>query len=95
MSDPIADVVLMVALVGPGARAMALAWLGTRALFRQTAPDTLVRAIGGRPPRPGDLEEQQLGNVVAEMAIAAGVKPPRVMLLDGGAERRRARIVPR
>jgi hypothetical protein len=30
----------------------------------------------------GDLEERQLSNLIAEMAIAAGVPPPRVMVLD-------------
>ncbi len=83
MSDGTAAVVLTAILLGPGAVAVGLAWLGTRALFRQAGPDALVRALGGRPPRPGDLEERQLGNVVEEMAVAAGVKPPRVMLIDG------------
>jgi Zn-dependent protease with chaperone function len=82
-SDVMAAVGLAMALIGPGALTMALAWLGTRALFVRAGPEAIVRALGGRPPRAGDLEEQQLGNVVAEMAIAAGVKPPRVMLLDG------------
>jgi Zn-dependent protease with chaperone function len=82
-SDLGAGVVIAIALIGPGALTMALAWLGTRALFVRAGPEAIVRALGGRPPQAGDLEEQQLGNIVAEMAIAAGVKPPRVMLLDG------------
>ena len=83
MSDATAAVVMAMVLVGPGALAVCLTWLGTRALFRRAGPDALVRALGGRAPRAGDLEEHQLGNVVEEIAIAAGVKPPRVMLLDG------------
>jgi Zn-dependent protease with chaperone function len=83
MSDATAAVVMAMVLVGPGALAVCLTWLGTRALFRRAGPEALVRALGGRSPRAGDLEEHQLGNVVEEMAIAAGVKPPRVMLLDG------------
>ena len=76
-------VVLAVGLIGPGALAVGIAWLGTRTLVRRAGTDALVRALGGRPPRPGDLEEVQLGNLVTEMAIAAGVTPPRVVLLDG------------
>ena len=83
MSDVTAAVVMTMVMVGPGALAVGLAWLGTRALFRRAGTEALVRALGGRPPRVGDHEEQQLGNVVEEMAIAAGVRPPRVMLLDG------------
>jgi Zn-dependent protease with chaperone function len=83
LSDAATGVVLALGLIGPGALVMGMAWLGTRTLVRRAGPEALVRALGGRPPRPGDLEELQLDNVVTEMAIAAGVKPPRVMLLDG------------
>jgi Zn-dependent protease with chaperone function len=38
--------------------------------------------IGARELKPRDQEEQQLRNLVEEMAIAAGVKPPRVLLID-------------
>ena len=38
--------------------------------------------MGARPARTDDIEEIQLGNIVTEMAIAAGVEPPTVMLID-------------
>jgi Zn-dependent protease with chaperone function len=38
-----------------------------------------------RPPRPGDLAEQRLANLVQEVAVAAGVPPPRVVLIDAKA----------
>lgn len=76
-------IILATLLIVPGALVVALAWMGARTLFRRAGPEALVRSLGGRPPRSGDFEEQQLGNVVAEIAIAAGVKPPAVMLLDG------------
>jgi Zn-dependent protease with chaperone function len=41
----------------------------------------MALAAGARPPR-GDLEERQLVNLVEEMALAAGVPPPRVMVVD-------------
>ena len=83
ISDFWVGILMAIALIGPGALAMALTWIGTRGLFERAGAETLARALGGRPPRMDDLEEQQLSNVVAEMAIAAGVTPPRVMLLDG------------
>ena len=83
LTDLQAGVLLAVVLILPGSLVMGLGWLGTRTLFRRAGPEALVRMLGGRPPRPDDLEERQLENVVAEMAIAAGVKPPRVRLLDG------------
>ena len=64
---------------------MLLAWLGARALFLGAGVESLLRSLGAREPRPGDLEERQLQNLVEEMAIAAGVRPPRVAILDGAA----------
>ena len=54
----------------------------------------LVIGLGAREPRLTDFEEHQLVNVVEEMAIAAGLPAPRVMLLDGAdRERGRGRVV--
>ena len=83
LTDLQAALMLAAILLLPGSLVMAAAWLGIRTLFRRAGPEALGRALGGRSPRPDDLEERQLENVVAEMAIAAGVRPPRVMLLDG------------
>jgi Zn-dependent protease with chaperone function len=84
-SESSGAVEVALALVIPGMIAIALAWLGTRALFLRAGPQGIIRALGAREPSGEDLEEQQLTNVVAEMAVAAGVKPPRVLLLDGAA----------
>lgn len=46
--------------------------------------DGIAAAIGGRPPRSGDLEEQQLVDVIGELAVAAGIERPRVLLYDDG-----------
>lgn len=46
---------------------------------------SLARSLGLRDARTGDIEEQQFGNVVAEMAIAAGCAAPRVQMLDSDA----------
>ncbi|HEY0522412.1 MAG TPA: M48 family metalloprotease [Stellaceae bacterium] len=66
----------------PGSGAMLLAYGGLRASLRRAGAEGVLLALGARPPRDGDAEERQLGNLVAEMAIAAGLPPPRLMLID-------------
>jgi Zn-dependent protease with chaperone function len=72
------------AIVVPGLLLPLACWLAVRAVWRAAGVGHVLLAIGARPPAAGDLEEQQLGNVVQEMAIAAGIPPPRVHLLDAG-----------
>jgi Zn-dependent protease with chaperone function len=78
-------VLLASMLILPGIMLMTALWLGVRALFRRAGVGGLLLAIGTRDPRPGDLEERQLQNVIEEMAVAAGLKPPRVVLLESDA----------
>jgi Zn-dependent protease with chaperone function len=59
-------------------------WLGMRAALLRDGGHGLALAIGAREPRPGDLEEKQLQNVTEEMAIAAGMPRPHLLLLDRG-----------
>lgn len=59
-----------------------LAWRDVYRLFRRAGVGGMLLSLGARETRLDDLEEQQLVNVVAEMAIAAGVQPPRVMVID-------------
>jgi Zn-dependent protease with chaperone function len=70
-------------LVLPGILTMLLLWLLLRRLFSGAGVGGLVIGLGAREPRLTDLEERQLVNIVEEMAIAAGLPAPRVMLLDG------------
>jgi len=85
LPDALLGVILVAALVIPGSLIMLLAWLGARALFLGGGADALLRSLGARDPRSDDPEERQLQNLVEEMAIAAGVRPPRVAILDGAA----------
>lgn len=85
LPNALVALLLVAGLVGPGSLAMLLAWLGARALFLRAGADGLLRSLGARPPRADDLEERQLQNLVEEMAIAAGVRPPRLTILDGAA----------
>ena len=70
------------ALVLPGMALMFLLWVWVRALFRRAGTGGILLSIGARDPNPKDLEEQQLVNVLHEMAIAAGLTPPAVKILD-------------
>jgi Zn-dependent protease with chaperone function len=69
----------------PGMLAMLVIWPAIGRLLRTAGTAGMLTAIGARPPRPGDLEEQQLVNVVQELALAAGIPTPRVMLLSTSA----------
>nr|MBA2450230.1 M48 family metalloprotease [Chloroflexota bacterium] len=69
-------------LLLPGVAVMLLIWTWLRWLFLRAGVGGALLSLGAREPRAGDLEEQQLVNVVAEMAVAAGLPPPRVVLLD-------------
>ena len=72
----------VIAIIGPGVLVMIALWLLLRRLFVRAGAGGVLLALGARPPRQDDLEERQLVNVVEEMAIASGLPPPRVALLD-------------
>jgi len=76
---------LAVALVIPGALVLLALWIMLRVVFRRAGVGGVLLTLGARDPTLNDFEEQQLMNVVEEMAIAAGVPPPRVMLIDSAA----------
>jgi Zn-dependent protease with chaperone function len=68
--------------LAPGVIVMLGLWSAVRAVVNRSGVGTLLLALGARPVRRDDLEETQLQNVAEEMAIAAGLPPPRVMLID-------------
>jgi Zn-dependent protease with chaperone function len=69
----------------PGIVAMLLLWAVVRLTFRRTGVGGVLRRMEARPPWPGDLAEQRLVNLVQEVAVAAAVPPPRVLLIDSKA----------
>jgi Zn-dependent protease with chaperone function len=77
--------VLAAVLVLPGAIVMLLVWVWIRVLFRHVGVGGVLRRLGARPPQPDVMEELQIINIAEEMAIAAGVRPPQVMLIDSPA----------
>lgn len=66
----------------PGLVAVLLLWAVVRLTFRRTGVGGALRRMKARPPRSGDLAEQRLANLVHEVAVAAAVPPPRVLLID-------------
>jgi Zn-dependent protease with chaperone function len=68
----------------PGLAGMVLLWwVAHRFLLRDGLGGVLVTA-GARPADRSDAEEHQLVNVVEELALAAGVATPRVLVLPAG-----------
>jgi Zn-dependent protease with chaperone function len=66
----------------PGAVVAVLAWLFFQRVLAGAEADDLPASLGARPPRPGDAEEHQVGNILAEMAIASGLPAPRLLIVD-------------
>jgi len=71
--------------VVPGLVATMLLWALVRLTFRRTGVGGVIRRMEARPPRSSDLAEQRLANLVREVAVAAAVPPPRVLLIDAKA----------
>lgn len=78
----IPSILTIAPLLLPGILAALLGWWLLRSILLSGGVGGVLLSLGARDPRPTELEEQQLVNVAAEMAVAAGVPPPRVMLLD-------------
>jgi Zn-dependent protease with chaperone function len=66
----------------PGVLFMLILWPTLIRLFRHGGVGGVLLSLGAREPNLNDLEERQLVNVIEEMALAAGLPAPRVMLLD-------------
>jgi len=57
-------------------------WLGMLLLFRRGGVGGALASLNAREPSQSDLKELQLADVAQEMAIAAGLPAPKVMLVD-------------
>ncbi|HKD15911.1 MAG TPA: M48 family metalloprotease [Candidatus Angelobacter sp.] len=66
----------------PGIVIALVLWIGVLALFRRGGVGGTLMSLNAREPDKNDLKELQLVDVVEEMAIAAGLLPPKVMLID-------------
>lgn len=72
-------------LLVPGAVLSLALWLGVNALFRRAGVGGALLALKAREPNASELKELQLCDVVQEMAIAAGLPAPKIMLIDTAA----------
>jgi Zn-dependent protease with chaperone function len=57
-------------------------WIGMLILFRRGGVGGALASLNARDPNQADLKELQLADAAQEMAIAAGLPAPRVMLVD-------------
>lgn len=57
-------------------------WAGMLALFRHGGVGGTLASMNAREPNQADLKELQLADVAQEMAIAAGLPAPKLMLVD-------------
>jgi Zn-dependent protease with chaperone function len=57
-------------------------WMGMLLMFRRGGVGGALSSLNARDPDPSDIKELQLADVAQEMAIAAGLPAPRLMLVD-------------
>src|SRR5262249_11912723 len=82
--DPQELAVTLALVLLPGMLLAFLLWVGMQLLFRHGGVGGALASLGAREPNQADLKELQLADVVEEMAIAAGLPAPKLMLIDGG-----------
>src|SRR5262249_38958787 len=70
-------------LAAPGVALMLIAAYALRRVWT-TSPLFTGGEVPGRPPGRTGLEEEGLAKVVEELGIAAGIPPPRVLVVPGG-----------
>ncbi|HTS12727.1 MAG TPA: M48 family metalloprotease [Candidatus Limnocylindrales bacterium] len=83
-ADPQSLAIGAAVMLLPGALLSISLWLGMNGLLRNAGVGGALLALKAREPNPSDLKELRLSDVVQEMAIAAGIPAPRVMLIDAG-----------
>ncbi|HEU4414565.1 MAG TPA: M48 family metalloprotease [Candidatus Angelobacter sp.] len=66
----------------PGMLAAFGLWSGMLLMFRRGGVGGALASLNAREPNQADIKELQLADVAQEMAIAAGLPAPRVMLVD-------------
>ena len=79
---PAGMMILLTILILPGAGAMWLGWRWICREFSKVEINSVINRLQARDPNPNDFEEYQLRNIVEEIAVAASVPPPRLMLVD-------------
>jgi Zn-dependent protease with chaperone function len=80
--DPQTAILGSLVLLLPGILLSLFLWISVLVLFRRGGVGGALLNLAAREPNHSDLKELQLANVVEEMAIAAGLPAPGVMLVD-------------
>jgi Zn-dependent protease with chaperone function len=80
--DPQELAITLALVLLPGMLLAFFLWLGMLLMFRRGGVGGALASLNAREPRPTDLKELQLADVAQEMAIAAGLPAPKVMLVD-------------
>jgi len=80
--DPVQLAIVAALVFLPGIVIALTLWAGMLLLFRHGGVGGTLASLNAREPNPGDLKELQLADAVQEMAIAAGLPAPKVMLID-------------
>ena len=80
--DPQELAVGLALLLLPGVVFTFLLWMGMVAMFRHGGVGGALASLSAREPNQNDLKELQLVDVLQEMSIAAGIMPPKLMLVD-------------
>jgi Zn-dependent protease with chaperone function len=78
----IAPLLRLAPVAVPALIAACLVWIVLRQIGLRGAGGDLITRLHARTPDPHDQEERQLANIVAEMAIAAGLPAPALLLID-------------
>jgi Zn-dependent protease with chaperone function len=81
-ADPQALAIGVAVMLLPGILFSLALWAGVNLMFRRSGTGGAVLALRAREPNPNELKELQLIDVVQEMAIAAGLPAPQVLLID-------------
>ena len=81
-ADPQALALGAAVMLLPGILLSITLWMAVHMLFRRSGVGGALLALDAREPNQSELKELQLADVVQEMAIAAGLPAPRVMLVD-------------
>jgi Zn-dependent protease with chaperone function len=68
----------------PGIVLLVVAYLAVAWRLRRIGGGGIALGMGARPPRTGDDAEARLADIVNELAVAAGIEPPRLLLYDDG-----------
>ncbi len=75
---------IAVVWVIPGIVLLVVAYLAVAWRLRRIGGDGIALGMGARPARTDDPAEVQLSDIVNELAVAAGIEPPRLLLYDDG-----------